>query len=38
LAQNFRGKPEAAALLLEMAERWRGMAEEAERRTPLPQD
>jgi hypothetical protein len=31
LAQEFRGQSEAA-LLLEMAERWRGMAVEAERR------
>jgi len=31
LAQKFRNHAGTAALLLEMAERWRGLAEQAER-------
>jgi hypothetical protein len=38
LAQQFRGQAQAAALLLEMAERWRGLADQAERRVQGPNE
>jgi hypothetical protein len=35
LAREFQSQSKATALFLEMAERWRGIAEQAERRDPV---